>query len=457
MRSVWIAVFLLLFLTNTATAKDPSLKYFAYGMRLDVAGKDALYETPLPLAAYQGSISGNLDDLGVLNGEGEIVPFMVRRPPAEIAAARETRTLPMFPLPGDPDRKLAGLSLQVRKDRTGSIVNVTTDGAVSTRKVVAYLLDASLLDRPVAALEVELQPLAEGTVIKITVESSNDLEHWTTMVAGATIIRLRYGDRSLERRSIELEPVRAKYFRLSSPDSFGMPQLKGVIARLAASTVEAPRQWIAVTAAVKNQKPDEYSFDTTGHMPVDRIRINLPQDNTLVNATFYSRADVGSPWIPRQSSLLYRLRIKGMEVTGPDIALPPSTDRYWQMRVEHSGGGLGKGTPQLRFGWVPEKLVFVARGNAPFTLAYGSARVKIDSRQGDALLSRFSELQKDKAVTRIATTGPQMVLGGAAVLRPGITPQNWKSAVLWAALGLGVALLAWMAIRLYKQLDKSSD
>jgi len=362
----------------------------------------------------------------------------------------------MFPLPGDPDRKLAGLSLQVRKDRTGSIVNVTTDGAVSTRKVVAYLLDASLLDRPVSALEVELQPMAEGSVIKVTVESSNDLEHWTTIISGATIIRLRYGDRSLERRTIELEPVKAKYFRLSSPDSFGMPQLKGVIARLAASTIEIPRQWMVVPAAAKNEKPDEYSFDTAGHMPVDRIRVNLPQDNTLVNATFYSRTDAGSPWIPRQSSLLYRLRIKGMEVTGPDIILPPGTDRYWLMRVEHRGGGLGKGIPQLRFGWVPEKLVFVARGNPPFMLAYGSARVRLDGRQGDALLTRFRELQKDNAVTRVAVTGPQMVLGGATVLRPGITPQNWKTAFLWAVLGFGVALLAWMATRLYKQIDKSS-
>jgi hypothetical protein len=126
------------------------------------------------------------------------------------------------------------------------------------------------------------------------------------------------------------------------------------------------------------------------------------------------------------------------------------------MRVEHSGGGLGKGRPQLRFGWVPEKLVFVARGNPPFTLAYGSARVRLDGRQGDALLTRFRELQKDNAVTRVAVTGPQMVLGGATVLSPGLTPQNWKTAVLWGALGLGVALLAWMATRVYKQLDKSS-
>jgi hypothetical protein len=443
-------------MVNTAMAKDPSLKDFAYGMRLEVAGNDAIYETPLPMDTYLGITSGNLEDLCVFNGQGEIVPFMVLRPPTEIAAAQETRILPMFPLSGDPDRKLAGLSLQVRKDRTGSIVNVTTDGAVSTRKVVAYLLDASLLDRPVSALEVELQPIAEGSVIKVTVESSNDLEHWTTMMTGATIIRLRYGDRSLERRTIELEPVKAKYFRLSSPDSIEMPQLKGVIARLAASAIEMPRQWKEVPAAAKNEKPDEYSFDTAGHMPVDRIRVILPQDNTLVSATFYSRTDTGKPWIPRQSSLLYRLRIKGMDVTGPDIVLPPVTDRYWLMRVEHGGGGLGNGIPQLRFGWVPEKLVFVARGNAPFTLAYGSARARLDAGQGEALLTRFRELQQGNTVTRVAVTGPQMVLGGAAVLRPAITPQNWKSAVLWAALALGVALLAWMATRLFKQLDKSS-
>jgi hypothetical protein len=457
MRTVWLAVFLLLVLTHAATAKEPTPKDFAYGMRLEVAGMDALYETPLPLDAYRGMLSGRLEDLCVFNGLGEIVPFTVRRPPPEVSAAGETKNLPLFLLSGDPERNLAGLSLQVRKDRTGSIVQVTTDGAVSTRKIVAYLLDASLLDRPVSALEVELQPMAEGSVIKVSVETSNDLEQWTTVLSGATIIRLRYGDRSLERRTIELEPVKAKYFRLSSPDSLGMPQLKGVIAHLAAPTIEAPRQWITVPAAVKTENPDEYSFDTAGHMPVDRLRIILPQDNTLVNATFYSRPAGDRPWIARQASLLYRLRIKGIDVTGPDIVLPPVTDRYWLMRVAPSGGGLGRGIPRLRFGWIPEKLVFVARGKTPFTLAYGSAQVRLDGRQGEALLTGFTELQGDRAATRVATTGPQMILGGAAVLRPGLTPQNWKTAVLWIALGLGVALLAWMATRLYKQLDKSAD
>ncbi len=455
MKFIRTAILLLFVCSNVAMAKDPVPNDFAYGIRLEVTGNDALYESRLPLEVYRGVTRDNLQDICVFNGQKERVPFMVRRPTGEVAAANETITLPIFSVPGNPYRKPAGMSLQVRKDRTGSIIDVATDGTAPARKVIAYLVDAGKLGRPVSALEAELQPLAEGSVVKVTVESSNDLEHWTTLVSGATIVRLSYGNQSLERRSIEFEAVRAKYFRLSSPESGEMPQLKGVNARLAASTIEAPRQWVTITAAVKNGKPDEYRFDTAGHMPVDRIRINLPQDNSLVKATFYSRADTGRPWIPRQSSLLYRLRIKGMDVTGPEIALYPTTDRHWLMRVEQGGGGLGKGMPQLQYGWVPEKLEFIARGYPPFTLAYGSSRTRPYIQRGEDVLKKFRELQQENAVAKTVTTGPQITLGGPAMLRRGITPQDWKTAILWTALGLGVALLTWMAIRLYKQMDQA--
>jgi hypothetical protein len=187
-------------------------------------------------------------------------------------------------------------------------------------------------------------------------------------------------------------------------------------------------------------------------MPVDRIRVRLPQENTLVQATFFSRATERDPWKPGTSTLLYRLRIKGEELTSPDIALPASSDRYRLMRIDQSGGGIGKGLPLMELGWVPAKILFLARGSGPFQLAYGSGRPENCARGGNALFRQFSDQQKESFVAEAAVPGPPVVLSGKTALRRPMIPYDAKTAVLWSLLLLGVGFLAWMALRLHQQM-----
>ncbi|HWH76670.1 MAG TPA: DUF3999 family protein, partial [Candidatus Binatus sp.] len=50
-----------------------------------------------------------------------------------------------------------------------------------------------------------------------------------------------------------------------------------------------------------------------------------------------------------------------------------------------------------------------------------------------------------------ATLGAQITLAGAAQLR---APWNYQKIALWAVLIIGVGLLAWMALRLSRQIAK---
>jgi hypothetical protein len=454
MRYLILAFFLIFVVAVAAFGKAPEPNDFAHGMLLKTDGREALYEATLSLPVYRSVIRGDLGDLCVFNGQREVVPFAVVRPALETARLAESAPLPIFPLFASPGQRAEGLSLRVKKDKTGSIINVTTGADAGTgREIAAYLVDAGRIGAAVSALELELRSREGGFVRRVSVESGADLEHWTTISPETTIVSLRYGAHTLERRTVELGSSRASYYRISSPDPGGMPELAGVRARPAAEAREPERQWISVAAkeTVKGGML-EYTFDTAGHMPVDRIRAELPQDNTLVNAAFFSRPSKEDPWTARQSSLLYKLRLQGHDIRNADISFPPCSDRYWLMRIDQSGGGLGRGAPKLEFGWVPEKLVFVARGNGPFTLACGSAQARVDGDRGNELLTEFKNLRKENVVAKTATIGPLTVLGGETALRPGMTPHDWKTAVLWGALVLGVALLAWMAIRLYRQL-----
>ncbi len=454
MRYVILAFFLIFVAADAVFAKAPEPNDFAHGMLLKTDGREALYEATLSLPVYRSVTRGDLGDLCVFNGQGEVVPFAIVRPALETARPAESVQLPIFPLFAEPGQRAENLSLRVKKDKSGSIIDVTTGAnAGAGREIAAYLVDAGRIGAAVSALELELRLRDGGFVRRVSVESGADLEHWATVSPETTIVSLRYGAHTLERRTVELGSVRAFYYRISSPDPGGMPELAAVRAKPAAESREPQRQWISA-AAREAGKEDvwEYTFDTAGHMPMDRIRANLPQDNTLVNATIFSRPSKKDRWTARQSSLVYKLRLRGHEIRNADISFPPCSDRYWLMRIDQSGGGLGKGAPKLEFGWIPEKLLFVARGNGPFTLACGSSRARVEGDRGNELLTEFKNLRKENVVAKAATIGSLTDLGGEAALRPGMTTHDWKTAVLWGALVLGVALLAWMAIRLYRQL-----
>jgi hypothetical protein len=127
------------------------------------------------------------------------------------------------------------------------------------------------------------------------------------------------------------------------------------------------------------------------------------------------------------------------------------------MRVERSGGGLGSGTPVIEFGWVPGRLLFVARGTGPFLLAYASARHGQCARSGDELFTRFADQRGERYQAEVAIAGAPIMLGGKAALRRSLVPADPKTAILWTVLLLGVAVLAWMAFRLNRQMKAQGN
>ncbi len=456
MRNLWIAAVLLLLLAGNAQARDSRPSDFAYGIPLQTGGMDALYEFSLPDDVYRQVTRGDQGDICVFNGQGEVVPFTLPRKSDPSRDTTETRKLNLFPVTGNRYEQSGAMSLLVKRGTGGSIISVeTSDLGVKQPRTTAYLLDASSLDGPLSGLELEWEEQSEGTVTKLRVEGSNNLEDWAPIVPSAVLIRLRYGEHSLERRVIEMGGARMKYYRISSNTAADPPKLIAAVARLNAQGTEQPRHWASVTAKPRQGQAVDYLFTMNGLMPVDRVRIQLPQENTLIQATFFSRTTERDPWKPGPSALLYRLRIRGEEITSPDIVLPVSTDRYRLMRIEQSGGGLGKGLPLVKLGWIPARVLFIARGEGPFQLAYGSGSPGDCSRGGSTLFQRFSDQQKDRYVAGVAIPGPPSLLGGKAALRKPLLPSDGKTAILWSLLLLGVGLLAWMAMQLYRQMNNT--
>jgi hypothetical protein len=427
---------------------------FAYGYTLEVDGDGAIYSLTLPADVYHGLTRADRGDLRVFNSRGVAVPHHIQRAEQLTKQAQADVSVPIFPLYGDtaPSTTTDGHQVHIVTNDKGAIIDINYGkiGVENPRTISAYLLDCSQLTQVPNALLVTWQESEGDFVTSVVVEGSDDLNHWSPLVARSTLSNLHYAEHTLIQRRIDLPLRKQKYLRLSwSGDKPLM--LTSVLAQFPATYQAQDRQWSSFAVTSVDDKNNIYYFDTHSVLPVDRVNIELPHANTLLQVSVESAASQQGPWYPRYRGLLYDLQFQGKQLKTPDQILSVTTHRYWRMQILSQEGQLD-GKPQLRLGWIPEQLYFIAQGEAPFTLAYGSARVG-PVQTPLAQLLNLEKIQQQQQLIKAAQLGSRIELGNKDKLKPARPPTDWKQIVLWLVLLGGVAALAYMALRLYKQMD----
>ncbi len=250
-------------------------------------------------------------------------------------------------------------------------------------------------------------------------------EHIPVDGLGARYVRLRWLDRAPTIASVEIE-VQAN----QNP----------------ATPVADTRQWHDALVARVGHAAGEYLFETTGAYPVDRLRFDVPQLNTLTHAVVYSRTGATAPWRAVAAAVLYRLQGAAGEQRNLPLEFAPDSDREWRVVVDASQGGLGRGALTVGVGWQPASLTFVARGAPPFTLAVGNSEL------ATAALPREELLIGTTPVIATAQVGEALPASrGEAQEAVEEGGDTWRRYVLWAALLLAVGVLGAMAWRLMRQ------
>jgi hypothetical protein len=163
-----------------------------------------------------------------------------------------------------------------------------------------------------------------------------------------------------------------------------------------------------------------------------------------------ARQKADEDWRLKTSSMVYRLRRGDAEVTSPEIIAGGSGERYLLLRADPKGGGVGAGVPVLKIGWIAQKLIFAARGSAPFQLVYGNSAAQGAAYPIESLIPGY-KTDAEFAV-KPATLGEPVTLAGAARQR---APMDYKKWSVWLVLVLGVAVLGWMAFRLSRQISQT--
>jgi Protein of unknown function (DUF3999) len=354
--------------------------------------------------------------------------------------------LPVFPLRADARAKLDGLQISVQSQ--GAAVNVQADQrSPEPAPITSYIVDARDLTLPLSALQLNWPNDAADFSGSLRVESSEDLAVWQLVKTDSPVLNLRADGAQLVQSRVEFPSTKAKFWRLTWVGKPAPFALSSVTADPAVGPPEAERVRLTVSASSLGGKRREFSFDLGARLPVSQVNIELPEPNSVAKLQVLSRARPTDSWRQVTEANFFRVQSGGSERSNDPIAIATNFDRYWLVRVTSTDSPMGEGTPKLQASWTARELVFLARGTGPFVLAYGNGSAVVASTE-------LSPFLKGVSVQR-AELGTPRWAGGPARLQPGPRVIPWKMLILWSTLGVGIALLGWMAYRLSRELSRA--
>jgi hypothetical protein len=453
-------LFLALAFCGAARAATPD--DFRSGLDLQAAGKP-LGELDLPDAVYQGVTRADLGDMAVFNSSGTPVPYALCAPPAPEAAAAAEVELRVFPLQQARPGQAGGTHVEVGSRgavsvdvRPGASPGSETSGIAPT-EVAAYVIDTRApghpQGQPLGSLRVRWHAPDGVSELHVRVEDSDDLDQWHVLVPQAALVQADHDGASLQRERIPLPSGNRSYLRITRNDPGPAPVLDRVLGSpLPPAAQLAPAQWFE--PARLPQGADGFGYDAARLAPVTTARIALPAPNMNLQLSLQSRARADGGWRTVWSGPVFSVGSGAEERHSNDPRFAADSDRYWRVQVTQGADSLAGAAPGLRLGYRPARLRFLAQGNGPFLLAYGSGRTATPApRSCDSLLQGLPQTDLQSLIGA-AQAGSAHALGGDAALQPAPKPVPLRQFLLWAVLLLGAGAVAWMAASLIRSLRR---
>lgn len=439
---------------------------FAWGMTLTTEPGRALQTFVLPQAVLE-HCDAERRQLAVFNANGELVPHAVRELGTPNAAELRHVEVPHFPIRGPIDDSAARsgappLQIQIRRNADGTLTSVNIEtaptpepsepahaGPAPSGPIAAYILDTSRIEGGIERLHFDLITDESTFVWPLVVSTSSDLDRFTTATRGS-LATLRHGGHDVVRRDIDLGGITADYLRLTWTDASAPATLSKVTAELSTGAPKAPLDLRELDSGPSPTTPNERTFDLGAPLPVQALDLVL-EKNSVIDAQIFGSTDLTSEFVPLYSGVFYQLEHAGELVHNERVDVSERRLRRIRVQVAPKGGGLGSATLRLQVHSVPEQLLFVARGNGPFQLAFGragSTPAAFDAGELTGLIGASpASLPRSTSAA-----GPLVELGGQAKLVP--TKQTeWKKIALWGVLIVAVGLLAALSLKLVRRID----
>lgn len=470
-------------LTLLLSSFEPSLA--APGTALQVSGTGPYYQLALPLVWQARSQHPDLRDVRIVNAQGQSLPYAWVDTPSPAPIEQQTTVSlfkwngPLQPAASDP--------------------KAAPSASPTSPSWPIWIMDLRRAPGQLQRLEVALPTDAPG-LFAVAVESSPDLQHWTTLQESVQLASLTHGGQTLHQQTIELGGIGPSYVRLRLLPGSPAPRMGEAVLTTSQTGVATPvLSWSGpIKASSCTERFCDYALPS--HVAIGRIKMLLDEPNTLMRLQLQGRAldDSGATQAQadepphRHRGLRERLHalrhkrhdepartkpaseeagwrwigegdVHWIDQAGQPLRsdeLPVDQGRYRTLRVSAAEGNAGwtKRPPAIEVASGLRTLVFLAKGAQPYQLQWaagdaaevalpmselmvGGATVPT-SWQGRATLPA-QVIVASGVSTSAAPKGPEAVSTASAQgSNKGLLPSAWW---LWAALLLGLGLMAYMA------------
>ena len=436
---------------------------FKYKQGLNTSDTEAMgFQLTVPEHVYQQSEHSHLHDLRVLNAQGDQVPMRLSLMPDDIKRSVSESTLPIFSLNHTVNTPLR--SKQVTTSWQGDVQQFTVETSESVQRFIKsqeqlhsdrFLLDATSLKQAlVTGLKVDWQfETAGNRVFYVEVKGSNDLSSWKTLKSKHKLIELNTGQRVVLENHIPLYAKAYDYYQLrflSQP----VPTVNSVKASLSShSTSQSLNHKRLLSYDVLDSEKHGHAliWQTDGVYPIESYVFDFQYKNLMADVQLYSKATENGRWQKVINGQFYQLGTGDMAMEKNALSFRPNNHKFWKLTTQSSISS--QWINGLSYAWRPHQLQFLAQGDSPYSLTYGSK--DLNRPANNRWYQQLNSQVKTSMFSDKITTGQVIEL--APQPRPEPEPEEMPLSrfIFWGLLVIVLSGLFYMASRLMREV--SSD
>ncbi|MDR2260634.1 MAG: DUF3999 domain-containing protein [Azoarcus sp.] len=505
----FIAALFLAAWTGLAAAAAENIADYRHARTIEPEEDAPWYRLDIPLSIQWQAAHADLRDLRVFNAEGESLPHaLTTNAPRRTQERREARArlFPLYAADALAADVALGDGLRIRRGANGAVdIEVAPKArqgraaraSAPARKVLrGWLLDMGAADFAPEALHLDQTSGQEG-FFRFSIEASDDLEHWWSWGEGQ-LVHLDFDGQAITRNEIRLPRHKARYLRLLWQDTDVAASVRGArLSGTVAGIEDAPLAWSPYLAgepvsrdenAKERKSEGEFIWKLPLSLPLERVSIAVEEMGTLApvilsgrnyqppeknetasgdkplvteilrgerrrrdtfagNARSRQQAQE-APWRTLASGVVYRLPGEAGERVEDELELPGVPVNQLRLQIDPRGSGLGAQAPRIKVALRGRELTFLARGNAPYRLAYGRAGARAANLPLSTLIPADAAARIGHARIAESAAPPVPVASG----EPEEETKTFTAgkAAFWVVLFMGAVLLAGMAFSLLR-------
>lgn len=433
-------------------------------------------QTLLTHDIYRYSAATDLNDVVVVDNQGNKLPYRIVVPTAEINEKSRSIPVRFFPVAvgAAPETLLALSSASIRVDDNAISVSVekkTNDELLDKAAPIDFfVIDISEFDNRVDDVIIDWQADESNQYLEVQVSGSNDLQNWSS-ITNSTLVQLQKDGQSLIRNKIALNLAEKTYAYLRlkflrGDDNLQLTkiainnnekqvaaviadkwQLNGTLAKDQASVL--PR--LGTSSSINNASVAAWEFVRDDITPVSRFSVDLGTSMYGDVINVFSRQGTNKKWQLVHQGIWFNVQTGSDWQQSDAIDIYGNSDTYWRVELNE----LVRTTinPTLVFHYQPLALQFIANNAAPYSIAIDDNPAPENQRTSARI---FSKLTGNKALSWTNTNFIELKPDINSFARQ-MTHINWKTFLFWSILLIALGVLIGVVVRLMRQLSSQDS